>query len=92
MIKIIREEIKNGILLRMFWNNSHKNHPVTVQIINDDSGERIETRLYKTPGDAEEYYNKYLNINIKNNTSSDPMVHPGLFGVETLQEELDLIA
>lgn len=61
MIRIIKEYCDpNNILVRMFWNNMSKSHPITVQMLDDDCGEIVETTKCPDMDLAEKTYNRYL--------------------------------
>lgn len=60
-IKMIKEHTdENNILVRMFWNNMSKTHPITVQALDDDCGEIIEAIKCPSIELAEKHYNRYL--------------------------------
>jgi hypothetical protein len=61
MITMIKDTIdENNILVRMFYNNMSKSYPITVQALDDDCGEIIETTKCPDMIIANKVYNRYL--------------------------------
>ena len=61
MIEMIKEFTDQyHVLTRMFYNNTYKAHPITVQALDDDCGEIIETMICTNRLSADKQYDKYV--------------------------------
>lgn len=61
MIEVLKEYCDEGnILVRMYRNTMSKSNPITVQMLDDDCGEIVESTRCPNMVLAEKTYNRYL--------------------------------